>query len=593
MTRITMKSHGIVGPLVIIVLTGSAIASSSKPVGQDGRLTDGFGLLASAAGAALDSNLMTGGGTDDTTALQRILDQAKDGRAVHLVIDGPALVSGLDVYGGTTIECTGGSGLYLKDDANRAIVRNAHRSRGEVTDKHITVRGCFFNGNRERQRIGTPLRRGGQYVPFEPDGKTFQSGLQFFGVHYLKLENLALWHTRSFGVWVANAKFVHLDDVTVDTGLPPYPNRAGLAEQQEYKTRGVNDDGVHFNGPIQYLTINNLQLRTVDDALALNANDMASDDMTINNDMGPYVGQGPITDVTISNVMFMDAHQGIRLLSRDQRIDRIVIRNLAGTVRQRVVMLSHFLNTNRVGNFGSIVFRDVAVDPVECPPYLDLYPGLKDMVSKNPAMWDIAEEAERPLFSLNSPIENLVLQQVTTKTIDERPLIRVGPDAEIQTLYVDINIHDPAAQAIPLKLVGRIERLNFSVDWKGSEIDRGKNPIAFFGGTIARLRWLDTPPMYVDAELTDFRTVTVTFSQVVKAVDFMKGVEIRSNGAHIPILGAAPVVGVNDRLHYRIVPPAKRGEEITWAYDSSHGFIQNLDGDHLHSVGAKVVRTSR
>ena len=55
-------------------------------------------FIASRAGARLDSNLSSGGGTDDTKALQTILNRAADGRAVHLIVDGPALVSGLDVY---------------------------------------------------------------------------------------------------------------------------------------------------------------------------------------------------------------------------------------------------------------------------------------------------------------------------------------------------------------------------------------------------------------------------------------------------------------------------------------------------------------
>jgi hypothetical protein len=64
-------------------------------------------VIASLAGAHLDSNLMTGGGTDDTEILQRLLDGAANARPVHLIIDGAALARGLNVYGNTTIECTG------------------------------------------------------------------------------------------------------------------------------------------------------------------------------------------------------------------------------------------------------------------------------------------------------------------------------------------------------------------------------------------------------------------------------------------------------------------------------------------------------
>jgi hypothetical protein len=87
-------------------------------------------VLASSAGAHLNADLQKGGGDDDTQVLQRLLDGAANGRPVQLVIDGAALVSGLNVYGNTTIECTAGGGLYLKDGSSRAILRNAHRSRG-------------------------------------------------------------------------------------------------------------------------------------------------------------------------------------------------------------------------------------------------------------------------------------------------------------------------------------------------------------------------------------------------------------------------------------------------------------------------------
>src|SRR5262245_19013724 len=91
-----------------------------------GLAADRPGVLASAAGARLDSDLQVGGGTDDTAALQRVLDQARSGRPVHLVIDGAALITGLDVHGGTLIECLPGAGFYLKDNADRSMIRNVH-----------------------------------------------------------------------------------------------------------------------------------------------------------------------------------------------------------------------------------------------------------------------------------------------------------------------------------------------------------------------------------------------------------------------------------------------------------------------------------
>ena len=56
-------------------------------------------FVASECGAVLDSDVKNGGGTDDTAVLQGILDMAqKDGVGVHLVMDGAALITGLEVY---------------------------------------------------------------------------------------------------------------------------------------------------------------------------------------------------------------------------------------------------------------------------------------------------------------------------------------------------------------------------------------------------------------------------------------------------------------------------------------------------------------
>ena len=50
-------------------------------------------IYASRCGAALDSNVSTGGGTDDTLALQAALDTADDKGHLRLVLDWAALIS--------------------------------------------------------------------------------------------------------------------------------------------------------------------------------------------------------------------------------------------------------------------------------------------------------------------------------------------------------------------------------------------------------------------------------------------------------------------------------------------------------------------
>lgn len=430
---------------VCTILVAEAAVAKKRPLSAI--------VLASEQDAALDSNLMTGGGTDDTAVLQRILNKAEKGHPVHLIVDGPALVSGLDVYGNTTLECIGGGGLYLKAGSNRAIVRNVHRSRDAIIDERITIRGCFLHGNKNGQN-GTQTHTtldGVTHVSLgnqETDGTHF-SGLQFFGVNYLTIENVTLWNVRAFAAYIGNANRIDVHNVIVDTGIPS--NEAGLSM-----------DGFHFNGPIRYLTIDGMKLRTFDDGLALNANDGGVDDLRIKNEMGPYVGQGPITDVTVNNIQFMESFFGIRLLSSTERIDRVVINNVTGTVQAKLAIISHYSSPG-LGNFGSIAFSNVAVDAIK--PYYKIRKELHES-----PIWSLEVGGrEGSLFVLNGHVESLNLRNIMTTAIDSRPVIWSGPDSLIRMLSGDLSIYDPARQSTPIKQEkgSRIERLDLKLNWQG------------------------------------------------------------------------------------------------------------------------------
>jgi hypothetical protein len=452
------------------------------------------GTLASSAGAMMDSDLINGGGTDDTAALQAVLNRASAGRPVHLVIDGAALVSGLNVYGNTTVECVAGGGLYLKDGSNRAILRNAHRTREAVVDQHITVRGCFLNGNRDHQHGATKIYNdpdGGRepYVSNQEADGTYLSGVQFLGVNDLTVRDLTLWKARAFGIWIANGQYIDLRNVRVDNGAPDEPDKLTDHERAQLWDQYANTDGIHFNGPLRYATLSGLKLRTGDDALAFNANDGDS------GDLGPYVGQGPITDVTASDIVLMDATLGFRFYSSNQRIDRVLVSNVTGTVQMRMAVLGHHTTHPDTGDFGSITFNNVNVDAMRTPSFesimemLNVTEATKDLVRR-----DMQDLLKYPLFALDSPIENLSLHNITTRVVDGRPLIWVGADAVIQRMSANLSAFDPASRAIPLELNvgGHIGRLSLALDWADNAA--GRNPILNQGGTIDELRWMSAPP---------------------------------------------------------------------------------------------------
>ena len=86
-------------------------------------------IYASQAGARLDGNVGTGGGTDDTTALQKALDLAPECGGVHLVMDGAALVTSLRVHSNTTIECLGERRISSGDNVLMLTTFSAGRAK--------------------------------------------------------------------------------------------------------------------------------------------------------------------------------------------------------------------------------------------------------------------------------------------------------------------------------------------------------------------------------------------------------------------------------------------------------------------------------
>jgi hypothetical protein len=420
-------------------------------------------IRASEAGAALDTDLLTGGGTDDTAVLQGILDRARDGDPVHLVLDGPALVRGLDVHGNTTIEGTAGAGLYLADGSERTVLRNANRTRDEVVDRDIVIHGLFVNGNRTGQVEANPFGSSRTRMPqIDRDG-ALKSGIEFFGVERLTLERVTVFNQRSFGIWIATAKHVTMRDIEVDANFPEYPGTASAEEQRAFLD-GMprsNLDGLHINGPSSHILVDGARFRCEDDAIAVNGNDAESDDMIPANEVGPYVGQGPVTDVVIRNIVLMDSIQGIRLLSSDQRVDRILIENASGSVRNQMAQLTNFHHVAQ-GNFGSVTFRNINIDPLPCATWAEVYP---DWMAASP-QGEGDGQIDMPLFSLRAKIDHLVIDGVSAKLVDSRPLLRLGNNADVGVLEATFSVEGDPDQIQPLKIVapGRVRDLRLAVE---------------------------------------------------------------------------------------------------------------------------------
>lgn len=295
-------------------------------------------IYASQAGARLDSDVHSGGGTDDTAILQQVLDSAPAHGGLHLVIDGAAMVSQLRIHSNTTIECLHPRcGFFQAPQSNQALIINANPSPGAILDRNITLLGGTYNQN---------CRNQAHHVP--PDvhyskATHFVVGLAFFGVENLLVRDVTVRDQRMFAFLITNWERVTMENIRLE--LPGFIH-AG------------NQDGIHVQGPGRFLVLRNIQGRTGDDFIALNGDEETNGEPSWAH---PAATVGPITDVLIDGVFVDDAAQVLRILSRENLHDRITVRNVTGNYRSFGFYLSAWDYKKRglQGNFGSLLFENI------------------------------------------------------------------------------------------------------------------------------------------------------------------------------------------------------------------------------------------
>lgn len=287
-------------------------------------------IYASRCGAKLDSDVIRGGGTDDTAALQAALDRAPQLGRLKLVMDGAALIRGLKVHSNTTIEClTPACGFFLAAQSNCAVLRNANKDMAVIRDRNITLLGGTYNQNCPQQAHHIQVKESRLEVP-EGIGEAWVIAFEFYGVENVLLRDVTIRNQRTFALLMANWRRVCMENIYID--LPD-------------RMHAENQDGLHFWGPGQFLTLRNIQGRSGDDFIALSPDE--------------HDYKSSITDVLIDGVHFDDADQGIRILSRKfGRLDRTIIRNVTGTYRSFGVVMSPFFDEG-IGNVGNIVFDTI------------------------------------------------------------------------------------------------------------------------------------------------------------------------------------------------------------------------------------------
>jgi len=379
---------------------------------------EGRKFYASQNGAVLDSDVYKGGGTDDTAALQAILDQAPRLGRLHLVLDGAALISKpLKIHSNTTLECPDKScGLFLADGSDCCILRNANFDLETIRDRNITILGGVFNHNSPGQAHHI---EGKKWDVPNPDWAAFNGvfGMEFYGVEHFLMRDVTIANQRTFAMLMATWKHVTMENIHIDRRERPI---------------GQNQDGLHFFGPGRFLTIRNIRGNSGDDFIAL-----APDE---------HDYKSSIEDVLIQGVHFDEADQGIRMLvCGEGKLDRVIIRDVTGTYRMCGCIINPYF-AGKGGLYGNIVFDTIDLRLMEGSPYrppflFELGGHIESLTLKN--IYQHTPEAKQQLFMIGG-------SHARVKPDDDVDWHSTKMPTQIDRLIIDgLYIDERSEQGIP------------------------------------------------------------------------------------------------------------------------------------------------
>lgn len=384
-------------------------------------------VYASMAGVPLDSDVLCGGGTDATVQLQKILDRADDAHALHLILDGAALVRGLKIHANTTIECPSQAcGLYLADHSDCPILQNSLQDVHTIRQSNISILGGTYNHNCRHQAHDVPCPEGifHRVLGF----RRWVVAFDFIGVSHFTVRDVTICNQRSFSCLLINWQYVCMENITIH--LPDHMD-------------AQNQDGINIWGPGRFLTLRNLTGRSGDDLLAITPDQLD--------------GVSGIEDVLIDGIKMDFADQGIRLLSRGTgRLDRVTIRNVSGTYRSFGFYINPWFPDGEGGNFGSIFIENV-----------DLRQETPNYTYTEPMLFRLGGNIERITFSNifhHSPGDARQLFQLGIPCCEIDDPAAPRPDnstpQHIQTVIIDgLTVTNDQTDADLIAVYDRVDRL--------------------------------------------------------------------------------------------------------------------------------------
>ncbi len=330
---------GAAGAAGSVGATGAAGAKGDKgDTGDQGPAGASEGVTLTSLGAVLDCDLTTGakigGGTatDNTSLINAALALATAANPVHLIVDGPSLISApltIPAAGHVTLEGKGyDAGFFVAPGSNAIAIQSAHTLTGvgdwyaqtytnnslPARGNNVSIRNMTINGNRAANSTDSFDRRHGA------NGQ-WLFGIWVMNLDHVLLADLQIINVPTFAVTIDNCGDVECRNIRVyDSG------------------HNVNCDGIHIDGPANDIRISDCFFDNLgDDPIAVNA---------------PEGFSGDISRVAVTNCLFngtltMARVYAIISTTKRGKVDHVSFTNCVGST---VDIQATFGTVLRLGN---------------------------------------------------------------------------------------------------------------------------------------------------------------------------------------------------------------------------------------------------
>lgn len=278
-----------------------------------------------------DFGALGDGKTDDAPAIQEALDS---GAATVTIPKGNYLVArGLRVGSNTTLKADPDALIRWGDGAGRGahdfVLSNKNPGNGNA---NITIQGGIWDGNNENN----PRGEDGDF-----NGYT-GTAINFVNVEHLTLRDLTVRNPDAFSIRLGEVEDFLVENIVLDQTV-----------------HRPNQDGVHVGGYSQRGVIRNIRAlhpnTPNDDMVALNADDDVERVLNLG------MRRGPIRDILVEHIRAEGAYTFVRLLSQEERVENIVVRDVKGTCRNYALNLNRWRFPTGSGDIRNVQIQDFEV----------------------------------------------------------------------------------------------------------------------------------------------------------------------------------------------------------------------------------------